>query len=366
MTNKNNVKHKKNEKESNKNLIEIFNVIAQRSIVLRSLGIHINFVPPVIANGKKVWALGNKVYVREQIHETFHDFLIFILAEKLGSQWMAEQQSFKESDRHYVYFCFEKYMEWRDSLIKKSSLLPTQKWEGVPNGWTKHLFCLAFDVASLEHTSDIPETLLKRLRNKKEYQGARYEIAIAAIFARLGFSIKWIDPRVDRLKHCEFIAVSATGSSIAVEAKSRHKNGVIHEPGESDHENNSRGNKIKQLINKARLKSEYGKMPFMIFIDVNAHMGPAKKWTEIPWVKDILLLARRSTPITAQDPDLCTATYFTNFSFHYHEGRESNFQEHLSAIPQYTRFSPDDPHIFANLQLALKNYGHIPNIDLET
>lgn len=364
MTSKNREASQKNDKQSNETLIQIFEATVQRSIFLKSIGIHINFVSPIIANGKKVWALGSKIYIREQLNETFHDFLIFILTETLGDAWITEQHSLTKSNKHFLYFCFQEYKKWRDSLIKKSSLLPTQRWEGVPNGWTKHLFCLAFDVASLEHTGGIPHDLLKRLRNKNEYQGARYEIAIAAIFARLGFSIKWNESSGDRLKHCEFLALSATGMTIAVEAKSRRKYGVINEPGDPDHEANLRGKKIKQLLNKARLKSEYGKMPFIIFIDVNAHMGTGEKWTEIPWVRDVLLSARRSTPVTIENPDLCTATYFTNFSFHYHEDNESNFQEHLSAIPLHTRFPPSDPQLFSDLQLALKNYGHVPNIDL--
>lgn len=349
-------------------LLEVFQKTmkerAEQEAYLRSLGIYVNFVKPKLFNGKKIWALGSRVYARGQTQETFHDFIAFVLAETLGEQWLKEQDALKDGDKHFIATCFLKFQDWRERLIKKAGIPPGKRWEGIPDGWSKSLFCLAFDVASLQHTNQLPISLLNRLRLTQEYQGARYEIAIAAVFARLGFSIEWKESQPDGQKHCEFIAVhSASKMRIAVEVKSRHKKGVIHTPGELDDQKNYKGD-VQRLLNQARQKSEYGKMPFMIFVDVNAPMKSNENWMEIQWVKDILKAATRATPVTVLNPDLCTATFFTNYSFHYQTENEAGITEHLSAIPQFTKFSLPDPSLLNGLRCALNNYGNVPNLDI--
>src|SRR5205823_10835326 len=99
-----------------------------------------------------------------------------------------------------------------------------------PDGWTQFLVSFAFDIASLIHTGGVPEPLLRRLRTIDQYQGARHEVAVAAIFARLGCEIEWIDDKTTTAKHPEFLAIRDE-LTIAVEAKSRHRAGVIHTRG---------------------------------------------------------------------------------------------------------------------------------------
>jgi hypothetical protein len=87
---------------------------------------------------------------------------------------------------------------------------------------------LAWDVATLIHAGEPPDELIDRLRDRDNFQGARYELAIAAIIARLECSITWLDadPGLRTVKHVEFEATHRpTGQTFAVEAKSRHPSG---------------------------------------------------------------------------------------------------------------------------------------------
>lgn len=345
-------------------VIEGFQKIQAQENYLKSLGIYVNFVRPILFKGKKIWALGSQIFSREQIQETFHDFIIFILADTLGQEWLKKQYTLDKKDRHFIATCFLKFQEWRAVLIKEQNLPPGAKWEGIPDGWSKSLICLAFDVTSLRHRNQLPVELLNRLRLTQEYQGARYEIAIAAIFARLGFSIEWMSEKKDGMKHCEFIATHASSKMhIAVEVKSRHRQGVIHTPGEQNEQKNHKGD-VQKLLNQARQKSEYGKMSFMIFVDVNAPIKNNENWMEIQWVKDILKASHRETPVTQQNPDTCTAIFFTNYSFHYQTENEAGNTEHLSTIPQFTKFPLVDPSLLVGLHCALSKYGTVPNLDV--
>jgi hypothetical protein len=345
-------------------VFEEFEKMRAQEAYLKSLGIYVNFVRPVLFKGKKIWALGSRVFSREQTQETFHDFIIFILAETLGQEWLKEQDVLDEKNRHFIASCFHKFQEWRLILIKEQNRKEGERWEGIPDGWSKSLICLAFDITSLRHRNQLPIELLNRLRLTQEYQGARYEIAIAAIFARLGFSIEWLSEKKDGLKHCEFIATHTFSKMhIAVEVKSRHRQGVIHTSGERNELKNYKGD-VQKLLNQARQKSEYGKMPFMIFVDVNAPIKNSENWMEIQWVKDILRASHRETPVTQKNPDICTATFFTNYSFHYQSENEAGNAEHLSAIPQFTKFPLLEPSILNGLHCALSNYGTVPNLDI--
>lgn len=328
-------------------------------IILNAIGV------PDLFKGKKIWALGSRIFSRNQPNETFHDFIIFILAESLGQPWLKEQQAKDALERHFIATCFLKFQEWRAKIIEKTGTSPGEKWVGVPDGWSKSLACLAFDVASLQHTQQLPERILDRLRKTADYQGARYEIAIAAIFARLGFSIEWVESHRGGPKHCEFIATHTKSNiKIAVEVKSRHKEGVIHQPGTPDELKTNRGD-VQRLLNQARQKSECGKMPFMIFIDVNAPIKQNENWMEIQWVKDVLSSAQRTAPVTIENPEDCTATFFTNYSFHYQTEQEAGICEHLAAVPRFTRFPLPDPTFLNALKAALSNYGNVPNLDMD-
>lgn len=113
-----------------------------------------------------------------------------------------------------------------------------------------------------------------RLKNRDQYQGARYEMAIAAIFARLDCDIQFTDEK-SKSKHCEFIATHrVTNSSLAVEAKSKHRSGVLHQIGFlSSLEKLLSARMIRRLFNDA-LDQNPRDVPFAVFIDVNSPITP--------------------------------------------------------------------------------------------
>lgn len=330
---------------------------------LRSFGIYMNIIRPVISKNKKVWALGQRVYARNNINESYSDFARFILIETIGEEWISKQGSLPWTEKHFIAKCLEKFVSWREKTVKETGALPGERYTGVPDGWTKSLASLAFDITCLRQLGAIPATLVSRLKIPDQYQGARYELAVAAVFARLGFNINWIDPKSSDLKHCEFIAHHPpTGTSIAVEAKSRHCSGVIHQAGKLNEAKIRKGN-VQPLINRAKQKSEFGKMPFVIFIDVNAPSKASSDWQQIPWVKDILDAARKSSPTSETEPHDCNGIYFTNYSYHYDEERPSNFNEHLAAIPSSPRFPLPEPKFHDVMKIALTRYGDLPDLD---
>jgi len=204
---------------------------------------------------------------------------------------------------------------------------------------------------------------MNRLRNARQFQGARYEIAAAAIFARLGYDIEWQEDRVPRGSvHCEFFATHpSNGLSIAVEAKSRHRAGILHEPGVPVEANLLRGD-VRRLIREAETQAP-GDRPYFIFVDLNSPVTQDASVIDSTWRPQIMENLR--TRYTQGTTIPFTATYVTNFSYHYDVGRISGRNEALQILPEAPAYPISNATVFIEVERAIRHYGEVPNIDVE-
>jgi len=346
-------------------VIKYFQKIRAEHEYLKQAGIHVNYVKPVMFKGKKIWALGNRVYSRIEPNETFHTFLIQILKKTLGYDWLRAQSQLATDERHFISICLEKLGEWIERNEKTAERVKKGVWGAKPDGYSKSLLLLAFDVCSLIHKQVLPPSLLERLKSRDHYQGARYEIAIAAVFARLDCDIQFTDEK-SRSKHCEFIATHrATGASLAVEAKSKHRPGVLHQIGFlSPVEKLLSARMIRRLFNDA-LEQNPKNVPFVTFIDVNSPITPNIPMDDKPWVRDAKkLVSKKLSGVAPQEYPL-NAAFFTNFSYHYQTENEAKQGETMGIIVPHPRFPPPNQEFFGYLQGALSHYGFVPPIDID-
>lgn len=326
---------------------------------MERVGIYVNYVKPVAHAGKKFWALGSTVWYSENPNETFHEFIVRVLIETLGREWWAKQLSLSEDEQHFVIKCAVALDHWKQEHHEQAEEVRPGVWSLDPDGLSLYLLSLAFDVASLRHALTLPPKLLDRLRHKDQYQGARYEIALAAIFARIDCELEFLPDSSG--KHPEFIAqFRPNRARVAAEAKSRHRPGVLDRPGSFDEEKAIRGD-VHHLIREA-LEQDPGGLPFVIFIDVNAPLTPDIDLSEKPWFKDVVGLLDEYEAPTVESPDPFSAVCFTNYSHHYQVGTEASPAEHVTVWPRYTR-DPLDPMLSERLFNALAHYGVVPNLD---
>jgi hypothetical protein len=86
------------------------------------------------------------------------------------------------------------------------------------------LLTLAYDVYVLRDHSKLQDDVLARLRHRDQFQGARYELFVAAMFIRAGCDIAYEDESDGTQKHHEFIATHRESKlEMSVEAKARHR-----------------------------------------------------------------------------------------------------------------------------------------------
>jgi hypothetical protein len=149
---------------------------------------------------------------------------------------------------------------------------------------------------------------------------------------------------------------------VAVEVKSKHRAGVINQPGEFD-EATVRANVSRQL-NEA-VGQNPGEKPFIIFIDINVPPTAGLDITEKRWLRDISEILGRKQPFTEDEPDPVSALAVTNYSQHYEAEARASAGEHLISISQHVRYPISDDFI-ADLNNALSAYGNVPNFDVDS
>jgi hypothetical protein len=189
--------------------------------------------------GKRVRAVGSRIYFRPE-QETKQEFFVHVMAhtvtETLGDDWKRKQDALPEDKRHPLALWTD---AWDAMRRDHGATAPDRKDEGggqyssEATGDALALLTTAYDVYTLRHAGaiDAGDPIIKRLGQRDQFQGARYELAVAAIFVRAGYRIEWLIDVTRRLP--EFIA-RRQGSvvEIAVEAKSRPRPGLLGRGGE--------------------------------------------------------------------------------------------------------------------------------------
>lgn len=227
-------------------------------------------------------AVGNELHY-SPIEKTkyFTDFLGNYLRSILGPEWGNSELSKPLESRHQI-------LKWYDSLCKHQRTLIKLEdgtYQGEGNGASLSWLRLAYDLYLIKHNAALQTKILDRLRNKEQFQGARFELCVTASMIAAGFDINYEDESDRTRKHAEFIATHPSGLQIAVEAKSRHRAGVLNfNPSQEATYKEHIKVSVQGLLRKALAKEP--DMPFFVFIDPNLPPS-ANDPTENPWFKEM-------------------------------------------------------------------------------
>ena len=76
-------------------------------------------------------------------------------------------------------------------------------------------FRLGYDLYLIKHNAKLQRKILDRLRDKRQFQGARLELCVTASMVAAGFEINYEDEKDTSRKHAEFIANNPAGRGVA-------------------------------------------------------------------------------------------------------------------------------------------------------
>jgi hypothetical protein len=179
------------------------------------------------SKNKKFLAVGSNLYFSEK-WKTFPDFLFEFVWRIFGKEWYDSETSKSIYEQNEIVKWFNKSLEFSESQIPNHEGLIVAN----PNGYTSTYILFAYDLFTVLNNNINIDSLINRLKNKIQFQGARYELFCLAACIRGGFNITLEDEKDYNKKHVEFkITDPKTNITFSVEAKSKHRSGILGQPG---------------------------------------------------------------------------------------------------------------------------------------
>ncbi len=264
---------------------------------------------PIVAfttsNGHQMVAVGSTLYWSDR-WKAFPDFLGDYLKQKLGSDWGNAEIAKPFAERHPILQWYDAYCRYQQATIKASEKIATT----VVTGIVACYLGLAYSLYLLDHNVEIQERLIRRLKDRENFQGAFYELFVANTLIRAGFKLTLEDETDGLSKHCEFAAVSKrTGKKYWVEAKMRAVAGVL---GQTQGTNPHPLSRLIPHLNDALAKPASDQR--LIFIDINAEpeFTPDLK----PAWHDRAIRRLEQYDARELTPGVAAYVFVTNIAFH--------------------------------------------------
>jgi hypothetical protein len=207
-------------------------------------------------------AVGNELHWAPKDNtKYFPDFLGKYLKGVLDPSWGNAEIKKPLTERHQI-------LKWYDSLCRYEATIPRQpdgSFQAKPTGSMLAWYRLGYDLYQIKHNAALQKKIIGRLRDKAFFQGARFELCVTAAMITADFEIAYEDETDGTRKHAEFIAKHKSGVNVAVEAKSRHRSGVLDFRSSAPKVTDKAS--AEGILRDALAKRPDG--PFFIFIEVN-------------------------------------------------------------------------------------------------
>jgi hypothetical protein len=223
-------------------------------------------------NGFRFVAVGNRLlYQPADRAQFFTDILMTFVPTLFGKEWFETEVAKPRGSRHPVMEARVKAL----TVMNKQSKNPDGSYQVQITGPMLVYFTFAYDLFIVQDNGRLDKRLLDRLKHPSTFQGARHELFAEATCLRAGFTIEHEDESDGSTRHAEFTAIHRfTGQPISVEAKSKHRPGVLGQPGaiEAEGQHNL---KVGQLLNDAIRKNP--PHPLVVFLDLNLPWNTADR-----------------------------------------------------------------------------------------
>lgn len=224
-------------------------------------------------NGYRCVCVGKEVHW-SKTWQTFPDFLGDFIKRVMTPEWGGAEIKKPLAERHPLMQWYDKFCAFQRAQQRNDKGI----YSAEPTGAVAAYLGLAYDLYLCAHNAELPELLLKRLRNPATFEGARYEARIIGSLARAGFTIELEDETDSKRSHCELTATHRqTGRKFSVECKavssSSSRAGTSSEPA-----------RIRSQLFKAL--SKQADHDRLIFIELN-RAGIKPDDTDHAWVRDL-------------------------------------------------------------------------------
>jgi hypothetical protein len=315
-------------------------------------------VRPEIAlefQGYKFVAIGSKlIYMPAERCKFFTDVLIAYVPQLFGRDWFEREIAKPPNERHPAMQWRVKGMQFMNSQPK----MPDGSYAAVPTGPLFAYMTFAYDLYIVDHNARLDVRLLERLKHNDQFQGARHELFAEATCLRAGFQIEHENETDRSARHAEFTAThKATGQKISVEAKSKHRPGVLGRAGEREPDD-TLSVRFGKHLNDAVAKN--APHPLVVFMDVNMPFQAAHRLLSPQPPHPLILRAQDRFRKEYGGKDPISLLIFTNHPQHYTKDEEIAHHGHWLAQVSQVPLKPARLDVLWALAQAVNLYGSIP------
>ncbi|MEX2615918.1 MAG: SEC-C domain-containing protein [Alphaproteobacteria bacterium] len=290
--------------------------------------------PQLLKMGDRhIVTIGNQIF--QQINPGPYNFVNAIIDCALhvfGDIFLEAEENKPFEDRHPAIQWLHAYSDHHNNTLAREDAKPEDFQFGIGAAWIR----LAYDLYTIRDNAELQEIMCKRILNPDTFQAARHELWVAALFVAAGFEINFENESDNSKRHPEFIAMEKeTGIEVAVEAKSRRRQGIKGFTGGNPF---TKADKVgaRGLVLDAYKKS--GDIPLYVFIDVN--LPPAPEEQQQAWFQELDDMMNDLAVEGYYDPCPAHAIFFHNDPSHFIDRLISNDTDKLW-IKHYEDKNPD-------------------------
>lgn len=222
-------------------------------------------------SGHRIMIVHNRIYPGKNWN-FFSDFLFDYGHTRFGRDWLEDQTQLATQNQHPLFAL-------RQDASAHLQNVPRLPDGGIrPNGAVAARNSIYYDLYVVDDNGLLSDQLLARLKHRDQFQGAAHELFVIATCLRAGFTIIPENENDPNRRHTEFVAVhKSSGQHILVEAKSRHRGGVMGRPGAESINPDFR---FRRLIHDAVAKDPEN--PLALFLDTNISPERANRFLRSP------------------------------------------------------------------------------------
>lgn len=315
----------------------------------------LSIINSVVIQDQRLVPVGNRIYTVPAKASPFPvDFYQRFASDSLGPDWFNAELQKGDTDCHPVAMLYKRFIDHQTTLDRGQDGVVSTTRNGPVVAW--FLFC--WDLFVISHYGLCSPRLLDRLKSPQQFQGARYEITVMALFLRAGFALTLDDESDVGRKHVEFIAQDKiSGEQIFVEAKSRHRVGVLGyrigqlPPAESEAVVTAN---VSSLLDSALSKGV--KDRFVICIDLNMPELD-QDIDNSPVTKELAATLKDRDDTYGLDAN---TVIFTNYPHHYGVAGEPDPKSSFLFANSTDRKPAISAQSIEKIRRSLEQYGYFP------
>ena len=309
-----------------------------------------------VHQGHRFVAIGSRLIVLPaEKAKYFTDILLALMPQTFGREWWDAELTRPLDQRHTSF-------QWRAKamiFMNKQPKTPEGIYSAQMTGPMMAYFAFAYDLFVVMDNCRLDERLLERLKHPEQFQGARHELFAEATCIRAGFTIEHENEADGSTRHAEFTAThKATGEKVSVEAKSKHRPGVMGRPGQRE-AIGAHNLPVGRLLNDAIAKNPT--YPLVVFLDINLPWQSAQRLLSAQPPHPLIQRTVDRMRVGDQKLDPISLLVVTNHPEHYAEDEElAQYHQLLSLITLRPLKQMRQAEGLQAIHQAANLYGNIP------